>query len=66
MAHRLSQYRSNPGRLTQAGAVVLAVLSLAWAPWVAFVVCTSIGVFFGIHPAKRAARLDPIEALRTE
>ena len=38
----------------------------AWAPWVAFLVCTSIGVFFGIHPAKRAARLDPIEALRTE
>ncbi|MCA9140610.1 MAG: FtsX-like permease family protein, partial [Planctomycetales bacterium] len=37
-----------------------------WSVAVAFSISVGIGVIFGLYPARRAAMMDPIEALRHE
>ncbi|AGY58464.1 ABC transporter permease [Gloeobacter kilaueensis] len=55
------------------GAAWAVSATLGWQTSVApesialsLVVCLAIGVFFGVYPARQAARLDPIQALRTD
>jgi len=53
------------------GSTVCGLLGLPtsipmWSILLSFAVCTLIGIAFGYVPAKKAANMDPIEAIRYE
>jgi putative ABC transport system permease protein len=44
----------------------MPVVIQPWSPVLAFLIALTIGVAFGVYPARRAAMMDPVEALRSE
>ena len=58
-------FGSSISLLLRYGLKMSAVLSFFWIA-AALIMCGMIGIVFGVYPAWKAARLDPVEALRYE
>ena len=44
----------------------MTIYPAAWITLCAFTLSVALGILFGIYPAAKAARLQPVEALRAE
>ena len=64
-----SVHGSSRKKISRAAGLVFPSLPTAvplWAAASGVGVSVAVGLFFGIWPASRAARLDPVDALRHE